>query len=137
MRLRALSLSLVPVLVVTVAAVRAPAFRTPHRADITAACTPDKKPFVTPPSISMKRADIVEWRSVSPKADSWTITPKDPGDWPWKEGSFSGNRDTTAVTPPPLPSARTDHPYRYEVRIRCDDGTTQTIDPDIIISTGE
>ena len=107
--------------------------RDPKEANITAACTPGDNPGVNPPTIAMKRADHIVWGSVSPRAVSWTITPKDPSNWPFAEQSFTGTPDAPAVTPPPLASAILNHAYSYNVTVVCSDGSSQVIDPDIII----
>lgn len=134
MRLRVVILPLVLMLAVALAsAVRPDAARAPKYADITAACTPGGKGHVSPPTIAMKRADNIEWRSVSPRAVSWTITPKDPADWPFDDGSFTGTERSGAVTPSPRAAATLNHAYRYNVTVVCRDGTSETIDPDIII----
>jgi hypothetical protein len=107
--------------------------RVPRAANITAACTPGGNPGVHPPSIAMARADHIAWTSVSPRAVSWTITPKDPANWPFAEPSFTGTPGSPAVTPQPLPGALLNHVYGYNVTVVCSDGTSQVIDPDIII----
>ena len=140
MRLRAIAMPLVAVLAAASLLQPQPgsegdAVRVPKQANITAACNPQRNGAVNPERIDMTRLDHVEWRSVSPKAVSFTITPKDPGNWPWAETSFSGTADSAAVTPAPLPSAQLNHPYAYNVTVRCDDGSTEVIDPDIIIGT--
>lgn len=114
-------------------AARPEAPRAPKQANITAACTPGDNPGVNPPTIAMQRADHIVWGSVSPRAVSWTITPKDPANWPWSEMSFTGTPEAPAVTPQPLPGALANHVYSYNVTVVCRDGTTQLIDPDIII----
>lgn len=111
--------------------------REPKHATITAACNPSGNPQVRPPSIAMSRADHIEWRSNSPRVTSWTISPKDPDDWPFAQPSFTGTREAPAVTPQPLASATANHPYAYNVAITCEDGTTQLIDPDIIIGDAQ
>ncbi len=105
----------------------------PRFATITAACTPANNPQVRPPRIEMSRADHVEWREPSGRAVEWVISPKDPEDWPFAHDSYTGTRDGPAVTPQPRADAVADHPYAYEVTITCADGSTQVIDPDIVI----
>jgi hypothetical protein len=106
--------------------------RVPQQAQITAACTPGSTPQVTPAVVAMARADIVQWRSVSSGATSWTITPKDPKDWLFAVASIVGNPQSPATSPQPLQSAVAGHHYRYTVRITCSDGSSQVIDPDIV-----
>lgn len=119
------------------AARRAPVPPKPQKAHVAAACTPHKTPFVKPDPIRIKRTENVEWLPdvSSPKATSWTIAPKDTVDWLFSQRTFAGTPKTPATTPTPLSSAKAGHAYQYVVTIVCKDGTTQTIDPDIIIST--
>jgi hypothetical protein len=137
MRLRVIILPLAAVLAAAVAAVRAPALPVPQQANVTSACTPGTQAQVTPATIAMKRTDNVVWGSVSPNATSWTIAPKDTLDWLWSQRTFTGTPKTPATTPEPLASAKVNHPYRYKVTVACEDGTTQVIDPDIIIGGGQ
>ncbi len=138
MHLRVITLPVLALLVLSASvANRARTPRAPRQANVTGACTPEATPQINPPSIAMQRADNVVWGSVSPNATSWTITPKDPRDWPWTQRSFTGTREAPATTPPPLASALANHPYRYNVRVLCADGTVQNIDPDIVIGDGE
>jgi hypothetical protein len=137
MRLRVIILPLAAVLAAAVAAVRAPALPVPQQANVTSACTPGTQAQVTPATIAMKRTDNVVWGSVSPNATSWTIAPKDTLDWLWSQRTFTGTPKTPATTPEPLASAKVNHPYRYKVTVVCEDGTTQVIDPDIIIGGGQ
>lgn len=134
MRLRVLTLPVLLLLATSaVLAHRPEARRVPKEAKITAACTGGGNPGVHPPSIAMARADHIVWVSVSRRAVSWTITPKDPANWPFAELSFTGTPESPAVTPPPLPGALLNHAYSYNVTVVCSDGTSQVIDPDIII----
>jgi len=134
MRLRVTILPLlVSLTLVAAAANRGRTLRAPKQASVTGACTPGATPQITPSTIAMQRADNVVWGSVSRNATSWTITPKDTLDWPWTERSFTGTPAAPATTPQPLASALANHPYRYNVRVECADGTAQNIDPDIII----
>ena len=134
MRLRVTTLPLLALLAVSAAlAIHDAVTRVPKQANITAACNPSGNPSVNPQRIDMLRVDHVEWRSVSPGAVAWTITPKDPANWPWAEASFTGTPDAPAVTPQPLPGALLNHLYSYNVTVVCRNGTTQLIDPDIII----
>lgn len=110
--------------------------RVPRQAFITGACNPSGNAAVNPQRIDMTRVDNIEWHSQSPRVASFTITPKVPENWPFAAQSFAGTRDTPAVTPQPLPSALLNHTYSYNVNIVCEDGTTQLIDPDIIIGSG-
>ena len=131
---RVMTLPLLAVLATAaVAAVRAPALPVPQQANVTSACTPGAQAQVTPATIAMKRTDNVVWGSVSPNAVSWTIAPKDTLDWPWTQSTFTGTPEAVATTPEPLASAKVNHPYRYKVTVACEDGTTQVIDPDVII----
>jgi hypothetical protein len=135
MRPRAFALTVLTVLALSAAA--ATRARAPRQANVTGACTPQATPQITPPTIAMQRSDIVVWGSVSSNATSWTITPKDTLDWPWSQRSFTGTPRAPATTPQPLASALANHPYRYNVRVQCADGTAQNIDPDIVIGDGE
>lgn len=138
MRLRVLALPLVAAVALTALAdAPEPISRVPRQASVTAACTPGGNPGVNPPSIAMARADHIEWRSASPAAVRWVITPKDPNNWPFAQQSFTGTPEAPAVTPQPLPSAIANHPYAYNVTVTCADGTTQLIDPDIIIGDAQ
>lgn len=136
MRLRVIAL---PVLAASVLALASgdDETRVPRHANITAACNPGGNPSVNPSRIDMTRVDHVEWRSVSPRATQWVIYPKDPADWPWEQQSFTGTPEAPAVTPQPLPSAQANHVYRYNVRVTCADGSTQIIDPDIVIGDAQ
>lgn len=110
--------------------------RPPQPAVITAACTPGGTPAVNPPRIRMTRADHIRWSAGSGRVASFTITPKDPGNWPFAAQAFAGTPDAPALTPLPLASAVEEHPYAYNVTLVCSDGTVQIIDPDIIIGRG-
>lgn len=138
--MRRYALSLAP-LVVLVAAGFARSGSTaafdPRFANITAACTPANNPQVQPPRITMARQDSIIWREQSGRAVSWTITPKNAEDWLFDQATFTGNRGGTAVTRRPRAGALANHPYRYNVRIVCADGTAQAIDPDIIIGAAQ
>jgi len=136
MRLHVVTLPVLLILLGVLVSTRRPeGARAPQRANLVAACTgaPNDTARVEPPSIAMRRADHVEWWSRSPNADSFAVTPKDPADWPFAEPIFKGTRGAPAVTPQPDSSATLNHPYRYNVTVFCRNGTTQTIDPDIII----
>jgi len=131
MRLHSLVLPVaVPVLLVLGAA--SVARRAPKAVTITAACNPSGNPDVQPQRRDMTRQDHVEWREPSGRATAWTITPKDPADWPFAD-TLRGDQETPAATALPAASAPADHPFGYQVRITCADGSTQTIDPDIVI----
>jgi len=108
----------------------------PRQVFVTGACTPAGDPGVNPPRIDVTRVDHIVWRIQSPRAASFTITPKDPEDWPFESMSFAGTRDAPAVTPEPLPNAKLNHVYSYNVTIVCTDGTVQVIDPEIVIGPG-
>lgn len=111
--------------------------RDPKYATITNACTPNRAPDVNPPTIHMTKADHIEWRAASPQVTSWTIRPVDPAHWPFAEPSFSGGGERAAVTPTPLADAAEGVPYAYLVEVTCADGTSDDIDPDIIIGGNE
>jgi hypothetical protein len=85
----------------------------------------------------MGRQDSVVWREPSGRARSWTITPKDTTDWLFEQRAFAGSQESPAVTPRPRPDALENHPYAYRVSIVCADGTTQDVDPDIIIGEAQ
>jgi len=134
MRLRVMILPLLVLLTLTAAAAnRGRTPRAPQEAKVTGACTPSDQARINPPSIAMRRSDNVAWTSASPNATSWTITPKDTLDWPFAARTFTGTPEAPATTPQPLASAIERHAYRYNVRVQCADGTSQDIDPDIII----
>jgi len=139
MRLRVLALPVLAAVAFAAAPrdTESPVDRAPVPANIIGACSPGASPSVRPPSIAMRRIDNIEWRSGSPGATSWTITPKNPQDWPFAQQSFTGTGDGAAVTPQPLTSAVANHPYAYNVTITCADGSTQVIDPDIIIGDAQ
>lgn len=134
MRLRVMILPVLVLLTLAAAATtRGHTPRAPKEAKVVGACTPSEQPRVNPPSIAMRRSDNVVWTSASQGATSWTITPKDTLDWPWAQRTFTGTPEAGATTPEPLASAIERHPYQYNVLVQCADGTSQTIDPDIII----
>lgn len=108
----------------------------PQRANITAVCNGSGNGAVNPPRINMRRAEHIEWSANSPQVASFTITPKEAGNWPFEAAAFAGTRSSPAVTPQPLPSALENHPYAYNVTVICTDGTVEVIDPDIIIGSG-
>ena len=85
----------------------------------------------------MTRQDNIVWRVLGQGATSFTITPKDPANWLFDQGSFSGTPAEPATTPSPRASALPNHPYAYNVTIECADGTTQLIDPDIVIGEAQ
>jgi hypothetical protein len=105
--------------------------RAPKYATITAACTPGS-PSVEPHTVQMSRADNVEWREPSGRAISWTITPKDPARWPFG-AEIRGNQQAPANSGTPGATGT----YSYNVTIQCADGSTQVIDPDIIIGDAQ
>ena len=109
----------------------------PRFATITAACNPSDNAQVQPNRVLMRRVDHVEWREPSGRAAAWVISPKDPADWPFPQASYAGTQAAPAVTPTPRPDALIDHPYAYNVTITCVDGSTEVIDPDIIIGDDE
>jgi len=138
MRLRVLTLPVATLLSATALTVhRAPTPRVPQQAQITAACTSGTTPKVTPATIALARADNIQWRSVSPGATSWTITPKDPKNWLFAVTSITGSPQSPATSPQPLQSAVAGYHYRYMVRITCSDGSSQVIDPDIVVGGSE
>jgi hypothetical protein len=79
----------------------------------------------------MTHADNVEWREPSGRAVSWIITPKDTLRWPFP-GSIGGNQQAPADSGAPTAGAAAGT-YGYNVTLTCVDGSTQVIDPDIII----
>ena len=105
----------------------------PQFANIVGACNPSENSAVQPPVIRMRRVDNVQWRSVSPNAVSWVITPKVPGDWPFATSAHAGNPNADANSGLPVEGAEAERVYRYNVTVTCADGTTDVIDPDIII----
>lgn len=108
----------------------------PQRATITGVCTPGGSGAVNPQRINMRRADHIAWSTNAAQVVSFTITPKEEGNWPFEASAFAGTRFNPAVTPQPLASARENHPYAYNVTVLCADGTVEVIDPDIIIGSG-
>ena len=137
--MRRLLYVLLPVALITAAgfAGRDSEVRDPRFANIVATCGPIAEPAVVPPRVFMSRADSVVWRVTGGRATSWTITPKDEDDWLFDQTSFTGTPESPAVTRRPRAEALPDHPYAYEVRITCPDGTTQLIDPDIVIGEAQ
>lgn len=112
--------------------------RDPRFANIVGTCGPAAaEPAVVPPRVFMSRADSVVWRVTGGGATSWTITPKDPEDWLFDQTSFTGTPESPAVTRRPREEALPDHPYAYNVSVTCPDGTTQLIDPDIVIGEAQ
>lgn len=105
--------------------------RAPKYATITAACNPSGNPGVEPAQVLMTHADNVEWREPSGRAVSWIITPKDTLRWPFP-GSIGGNQQAPADSGAPTAGAAAGT-YGYNVTLTCVDGSTQVIDPDIII----
>ena len=105
----------------------------PQFANIAGACTPGNNPQVQPVRVTMTRQDNIVWRVLGQRATSFTITPKDPANWLFDQASFTGTPAAPATTPSPRASALPNHPYAYNVTIQCADGTTQLIDPDIVI----
>ena len=105
----------------------------PRFANIVAACTPGSTPQVQPQRVVMSRQDSVVWRVTSGQASSWTITPKDPQNWLFDQTTFTGTPASPAVTRRPSPDAVEGRPYAYNVSISCPDGSSQLIDPDIVI----
>lgn len=104
--------------------------RDPRFVNIVAACNPSGNAHVEPQQIRIGFADNVVWRVTGPVA-SFSIGPKDAERWPFA-GSISGNPETPASSSTPVSGARPGT-YGYNVYIQCADGTSQTIDPDIII----
>ena len=105
--------------------------RDPKFATIAGACTPAENPSVQPAQVLMTRADNVEWREPSGRATSWVITPKDAERWPFPS-SIGGTPQGPANSGAPAAGAAAGV-YSYNVTITCGDGSTQVIDPDIII----
>jgi len=135
MHRRALAALVTVFLVFVVAAAARP--RAPQPVRIVAACNPSENPRVEPQSRSMARQDNVEWREETGRATAWMITPKDPERWPFAD-TIRGNQETLAATGLPvttglLASARDSVRVQYDVTITCQDGTTQRIDPEIVI----
>jgi hypothetical protein len=85
----------------------------------------------------MRRADNVRWTENSGRATSWEIVPKDTLDWPFASRSIVGTPEAPADSGTPVSQAQQDHVYSYAVHIHCTDGSTQTIDPEIIIGDTE
>jgi hypothetical protein len=127
---RVLALLVAVPLALAIAAAARP--RAPKAVTITAACNPSGNPNVRPQRRDMKRQDHVEWREPSGRARSWIITPKDPSDWPFADTIRSDESRRAATALPPADAA-IDHVFAYEVTITCEDGTTQKIDPEIVI----
>jgi hypothetical protein len=104
----------------------------PKSVKIVAACDSANHPTVQPLRRDMKRQDHVEWTEPAHKANAWMITPKDQEDWPFAD-TIRGDQQHSASSATPAPSAPAGHPFGYEVTIYCANGTTQHIDPIIII----
>jgi len=101
--------------------------------NIVAACTPGDNPSVQPQLIRMNRIDNISWRLASGQATGYTITPKNPQNWPFAQVSISGTPEAPPTSPNPRPEAQNGVVYSYNVTISCPDGSTQLIDPDIVI----
>jgi hypothetical protein len=130
MRRRSLALVVAVPLAFALAAAARP--RAPHAARIVAACNPSGNAHVEPERVNMKRQDHVEWREQTGRATAWVITPKDPDAWPFAD-TIRGNQDAPAATALPADDAEEDLVYEYMVTITCRDGSTQVIDPEIVI----
>ena len=110
--------------------------RDPQLANIVGACSPSENGAVQPPVIRMRRIDNVVWRSASPNVASWVITPKEAGDWPFAAAFHAGNQQAGADSGLPTEGAEAERAYRYNVTITCANGSTEVIDPEIIIGDG-
>jgi hypothetical protein len=110
-----------------------PEVRDPRFVNIAGACNPNETGAVQPPSIRIRRLDNVVWRSVSPNAASWVITPKVAGDWPFATPAHAGSPQTDADSGLPVEGAQAERPYRYNVTVTCADGSQEVIDPEIVI----
>ncbi|HKJ01401.1 MAG TPA: hypothetical protein VJ997_03070 [Longimicrobiales bacterium] len=105
--------------------------RAPQFVNIVAACNPSGNQRVEPSQVRIKFADNVVWRVVGNRAASFTITPKDVERWPFRR-DIGGNQTTSANSGSPAAGTAAGT-YGYNVNITCADGSTQLIDPDIII----
>lgn len=110
----------------------------PRFVNIVGACTAPN-PRVAPPRITVNGVDEVVWRDPSNQSESFTITPKVEGAWPFPGANPRANRGQAANSGRPGGATRGGQPvqpgqvYAYNVVITCPGGVTQTIDPEIII----
>ena len=104
----------------------------PRVVNIVAACT-GGSPRVEPSQVRINFADNVEWRATG-QVTSFAITPKDTERWPFPR-NIAGNPQTPASSGLP-PTGTPVGTYLYYVVISCPDGSTQVIDPEIIIGAG-
>lgn len=111
------------------------ASRDPRFVNIVAACNPSGNPRVEPSQVSIRFADNVRWRINGRPGSSFSITPKDPARWPFQAG-IGGNAQTEADSGQPA-AGTAPGTYSYNVIITCADGSTQVIDPDIIIGENQ
>jgi hypothetical protein len=83
--------------------------------------------------------DNVLWRDPSGQAESFTITPKTPGAWPFAGPNPRANRGQAANSGRPQGQTRgggavqPGQVYSYNVIIQCPGDVEQVIDPDIVI----
>lgn len=123
-----------PVLLVAAVGFAGPAAdapREPRFVNIVAACNPSGSPHVEPHQVRIQFADNVVWRANGGRVASFSIGPKDPQLWPFS-GDISGNPQAPASSSAPVGGTQPGT-YSYNVYIQCADGSSQTIDPDIII----
>ena len=106
--------------------------------NIVGACT-SPNPRVAPPSITVNGADEVHWRDPSGQANSFTVEPKEVGNWPFATPRSGANRGQPANSGRPQGRTIGGQPvqpgqvYSYKITILCPGGGIQIIDPDIII----
>ena len=110
------------------------ATREPRFVNVVGACNPSDNARVEPQQIRIGFADNVEWRATGAVA-SFSIGPKDAQRWPFS-GAISGTPQAPASSSAPV-SGTQPGTYSYNVYIQCADGTSQTIDPDIIIGENQ
>jgi hypothetical protein len=135
---RTLTLSLATLALMGLAAHEDAATPEPRLVNIVGACT-STSPRVSPSSITVNRADEVQWRDPSGQAASFTIEPKVPGEWPFTTATHAAARGEAAATGQPGSSTLGGAPvqqgqiYPYKVTIVCPTGDPRLIEADIAI----
>ncbi len=105
----------------------------PKAVHIVSDCDSAGNPAVHPSApVHMKHQDWVVWDEPAHKASSWTIAPKNEKKWPFPN-PITGNQKHPANSGKPAASTPANDTVGYNVTIECKDGTTQHIDPIIII----
>ena len=107
----------------------------PKSVHIVSDCNSSESPAVNPSApVHMNHQDYVVWDEPPGRADSWMITPKDAEKWPFPD-TIRGDKQHPADSGRPAASAPVNDTVSYTVTIFCKSGTTQHIDPIIIIGS--